>query len=43
MVAFQPPNLEFVPLEKAINQIRTVPADGVFVQLARSLGIALGD
>jgi ATP-dependent phosphofructokinase / diphosphate-dependent phosphofructokinase len=43
MVAFQPPKLEFVPLEKSINQIRTVPADSVFVQLARSLGIAFGD
>jgi ATP-dependent phosphofructokinase / diphosphate-dependent phosphofructokinase len=43
MVAFEPPKLEFVPLESAINQIRTVPADSVFIQLARSLGIAFGD
>lgn len=43
MVAFQPPDLRFVPLAEAINKIRTVPADSVFVQTARSLGIALGD
>jgi len=43
MVTFQPPSLDFVPLANAINQIRTVPADSVFVQVARSLGISLGD
>ena len=43
MVTFQPPELTFVPLADAINKIRTVPADSVFVQIARSLGIALGD
>ncbi len=43
MVLFQPPDLTFVPLAEAINKVRTVPADSVFVQVARSLGIALGD
>ena len=43
LVAFQPPDLKFVPLGEAINKIRTVPAESVFVQIARSLGIALGD
>lgn len=43
MAAFQPPELRFVPLAEAINQYRTVPADSVFMQVARSLGIALGD
>lgn len=43
MVAFQPPELKFVPLAEAINKVRTVPATSVFVQTARSLGIALGD
>ncbi len=43
MVAFQPPDLKFVPLAEAINRIRTVPADSVFIQTAKSLGIALGD
>src|SRR5512139_430170 len=42
MVAFQPPELKFVPLPEAINRVRTVPADSVFVQIARSLGISLG-
>ena len=43
MVTFQPPELKFVPLAETINKIRTVPADSLFVQIARSLGIALGD
>ena len=43
MVSFQPPDLKFVPLAEAINKVRTVPADSVFVQVARSLGICLGD
>lgn len=43
VVAFQPPEITFVPLAEAINKIRTVPVDGMFVQIARSLGIALGD
>ncbi|HTY85823.1 MAG TPA: 6-phosphofructokinase [Candidatus Acidoferrum sp.] len=43
LVAFQPPDLKFIPLAEAINRIRTVPADSVFVQIARALGIALGD
>ena len=43
MVSFQPPDLQFVPLAEAINKVRTVPADSVFMQVARSLGIALGD
>ncbi len=42
MVAFNPPELEFIPLAKAINRLRTVPLDGGFVQVARSLGICLG-
>ncbi|MBP7937558.1 MAG: 6-phosphofructokinase [Phycisphaerae bacterium] len=43
MVAFHPPELKFVPLAEAINKVRTVPANSVFIQIARSLGIALGD
>lgn len=43
MVSFQPPDLKFVPLAEAINKVRTVPANSVFVQVARSLGISLGD
>src|SRR5512137_1109816 len=43
LVAFHPPDLTFVPLAEAINKVRTVPANSVFVQIARSLGISLGD
>ena len=43
MVTFQPPDLKFVPLAEAINKVRTVPADSVFMQIARSLGISFGD
>lgn len=43
MVTFQPPDLKFVPLAEAINQVRTVPGDSMFMQIARSLGILFGD
>ena len=43
MVAFQPPDLKFVPLAEAINKVRSVPADSEFIKIARSLGICLGD
>lgn len=43
MVSFQPPDLKFVPLPEAINKVRTVPMDGMFIQIARSLGILFGD
>jgi len=42
MVAFVPPELKFVPLAEAINKVRTVPADSMFFEIARSLGICLG-
>ena len=43
MVAFHPPDLKFLPLAEAINKVRTVPDNSIFVQIARSLGIALGN
>ena len=43
MVAFQPPELKFVPLSEAINKVRTVPDKSVFMQIARALGISLGE
>jgi len=43
MVVFQPPDLKFVPMTEAINKVRTVPADSEFVQIARGMGISLGD
>ncbi len=42
MVAFVPPEIKFVPLAEAINQVRTVPADSLFIKIAQSLGISLG-
>ena len=43
MVVFQPPDLKFVPMTEAINKVRTVPVNSEFVQIARDLGISLGD
>lgn len=43
MVSFQPPDLVFVPLTEAINKVRTVPANSVFLKTAEALGIALGN
>ena len=43
MIAFQPPDLKFVPLAEAINRVRTVPRDSVFVEIVRALGISLGE
>jgi 6-phosphofructokinase 1 len=42
MVAFAPPNINFVPLTEAINKVRTVPADSEFIRIARALNISLG-
>jgi 6-phosphofructokinase 1 len=43
MLAFDPPELTFVPLAEAINKVRTVPLGGALIRIARSLGICLGD
>jgi len=37
MVAFVPPDMKFVPLAEAINKVRTVPADSLFVKIANRL------
>ena len=42
MVAFQPPDIAFVPLREALNKVRTVPADSEMMLIARTLGICLG-
>ncbi len=42
MVALDPPDMKFVPLEDAINRVRTVPAESELIHIARSLGIFLG-
>ncbi len=42
MVAFVPPDMKFVPLAEAINKVRTVHEDSMFMQIAQSIGICLG-
>jgi len=42
MMAFAPPDVQFVPLAEAINKVRTVPTDSEFIKIAQSLGICLG-
>ena len=43
MMSFQPPDLRVIPLQQALNRVRTIPADSPFLQIARALGISLGD
>jgi ATP-dependent phosphofructokinase / diphosphate-dependent phosphofructokinase len=42
MVSFQPPHIKFVPLAEAINKVRTLSKDGMFMEIAQSLGIYFG-
>jgi 6-phosphofructokinase 1 len=43
MVAFRPPDIVEVPLEKIVGRIRTVPLDFDVVRAARALNVSLGD
>jgi ATP-dependent phosphofructokinase / diphosphate-dependent phosphofructokinase len=43
MVAFHPPDIVAVPLEKVVGRQRTVPPDFDVVRTARAMGISLGD
>ncbi len=43
MVAFHPPNIDAVPLEKIVGRTRNVPADFDVLRTARAMGISLGD
>ena len=43
MVALDPPDVLFVPLEEAAGEVKYVPVDGDTVQTARDLGVSLGD
>jgi len=43
MVAFHPPDIVAVPLEKIVGRQRTVPPDFDVVRTARAMGISLGD
>jgi len=42
LVTFGAPKLDFIPLEDAINKVRTIPEDSDFLKIARSIGISLG-
>ncbi len=43
MVAFHPPNIVAVPLEKVVGRTRNVPPDFDAIRAARALGISIGD
>ena len=43
MVAFHPPDIVAVPLEKIVGRTRNVPLDFDVVRAARAMGISLGD
>ena len=43
MVAFHPPNIEAVPLERIVGRTRNVPLDFDLLRAARATGISLGD
>jgi 6-phosphofructokinase 1 len=43
MVAFHPPDIVAVPLEKVVNRTRNVPLDFDVIRTARAMGVSLGD
>jgi ATP-dependent phosphofructokinase / diphosphate-dependent phosphofructokinase len=43
MVAFHPPNIVAVPLERVVGRTRNVPTDFDVIRTARAMGISLGD
>ena len=43
MVALDPPNVKYVPLEAATKRMKTVPLNSDIMHTARDLGISFGD
>jgi 6-phosphofructokinase 1 len=43
MVAFDPPDIVAVPLERIVGRTRNVPLDFDVIRAARAMGISLGD
>ena len=43
MVAFRPPDIVAVPLERIVGRTRTVPPDFDVIRTARAMGISMGD
>jgi 6-phosphofructokinase len=43
MVAFHPPDIVAVPLERVVGRTRTIPPDFDVVRTAKAMGISMGD
>jgi 6-phosphofructokinase 1 len=43
MVALNPPRIQYVPLQQAVEKLKLVPLDGNGMLTARTLGISFGD
>ena len=43
MVALQPPEISYIPLNEIAGKMKRVPLDGDAIKTARSMGICLGD
>ena len=43
MVALNPPRIDFVPIQQAIEHLKLVARDSDFVKVSRTLGISFGD
>ena len=43
MVSFVPPDIKYIPLSEAINKVRRVPAESLFIQMADALEIYVGN
>ncbi len=43
MVSLQGSSITSIPLEEAVNKIKTVPPDGELVRIAKSIGVGFGD
>ena len=43
MVAYQPPDITAVPLERIVGRTKLVPVDSDVIRTARAVGISLGD
>jgi phosphofructokinase-like protein len=43
MVAFHPPNIVAIPLERVVGRTRNIPVDFDAIRAARAVGMALGD
>jgi 6-phosphofructokinase len=43
LVTFTGYGMSSVPLQEAVEQIRTVPSDGAMIKAARAMGVSFGD